>query len=44
MRRMGVSALLGLSLVGGATAHRLDEYLGQLETEEGQKHARRKKR
>jgi hypothetical protein len=27
MRRMGVSALLALSLVGGAAAHRLDEYL-----------------
>src|SRR3984957_4240073 len=27
MRRMGVSALLGLSLVGDAAAHRLDEYL-----------------
>jgi hypothetical protein len=27
MRRMGVSALLVLSLVGGAAAHRLDEYL-----------------
>src|SRR5258706_14481313 len=27
MRRMGVSALLALSLVTGASAHRLDEYL-----------------
>src|SRR5947209_20373732 len=27
MRRMGVSALLALSLVGCAAAHRLDEYL-----------------
>ena len=27
MRRMGVSALLALSLAGGAAAHRLDEYL-----------------
>src|SRR6266581_4833397 len=27
MRRMGVSALLALSLVGGAAAHQLDEYL-----------------
>src|SRR5207237_1126121 len=27
MRRMGASALLALSLVGGAAAHRLDEYL-----------------
>jgi len=27
MRRMGVSGLLALSLVGGAAAHRLDEYL-----------------
>jgi hypothetical protein len=27
MRRMGVSALLALSLAGGASAHRLDEYL-----------------
>src|SRR5580700_2020729 len=27
MRRIGVSALLALSLVGGASAHRLDEYL-----------------
>jgi hypothetical protein len=27
MRRMGVRALLALSLVGGAAAHRLDEYL-----------------
>jgi len=27
MRRIGVSALLALSLVGGAAAHRLDEYL-----------------
>src|SRR5260370_34822027 len=27
MRRMGMSALLALSLVGGAAAHRLDEYL-----------------
>ena len=27
MRRMGVSVLLALSLVGGAPAHRLDEYL-----------------
>jgi hypothetical protein len=27
MRRIGVSALLALSLAGGATAHRLDEYL-----------------
>ena len=27
MRRMGASALLALSLVGGAGAHRLDEYL-----------------
>jgi hypothetical protein len=27
MMRMGVSALLALSLVGGAAAHRLDEYL-----------------
>jgi len=27
MKRMGVSALLALSLVGGAAAHRLDEYL-----------------
>ena len=27
MRRLGVSALLALSLVGGAAAHRLDEYL-----------------
>jgi hypothetical protein len=27
MRRMGVSALLALSLVGSAAAHRLDEYL-----------------
>jgi hypothetical protein len=27
MRRMGVSALLALSLVGSAPAHRLDEYL-----------------
>src|SRR5271169_2880633 len=27
MRRMGVSVLLALSLVGGAAAHRLDEYL-----------------
>ena len=27
MRRMGVTALLALSLVGGASAHRLDEYL-----------------
>lgn len=27
MRRTGVSALLALSLAGGATAHRLDEYL-----------------
>jgi hypothetical protein len=27
MRRMGVSALLALSLVRGASAHRLDEYL-----------------
>src|SRR3981081_3110600 len=27
MRRMGVRALLALSLVGGADAHRLDEYL-----------------
>src|SRR6059036_1631882 len=27
MRRMGVSALLALSLIGGAAAHRLDEYL-----------------
>jgi len=27
MRRMGVSALLALSLTGGAAAHRLDEYL-----------------
>src|SRR5437773_12292644 len=27
MKRMGVSALLALSLVGDASAHRLDEYL-----------------
>lgn len=27
MRRMGASALLALSLAGGAAAHRLDEYL-----------------
>jgi hypothetical protein len=27
MRRMGVSALLALSLIGGAAAHQLDEYL-----------------
>src|SRR5712671_7207958 len=27
MRRMGVSVLLALSLLGGAPAHRLDEYL-----------------
>jgi hypothetical protein len=27
MRRMGVSVLLALSLIGGAAAHRLDEYL-----------------
>src|ERR1035438_3273765 len=27
MKRMGVSALLALSLIGGAAAHRLDEYL-----------------
>src|SRR5579864_2265014 len=27
MRRIGVSALLALSLTGGASAHRLDEYL-----------------
>src|SRR5947207_10477490 len=27
MRRMGVSVLLALSLVGGAAAHQLDEYL-----------------
>ena len=27
MRRMGVSVVLALSLVGGASAHRLDEYL-----------------
>ena len=27
MRRMGVSVLLALSLVGGTAAHRLDEYL-----------------
>src|ERR1700736_4129603 len=27
MRRMGVSALLALNLIGGAAAHRLDEYL-----------------
>ncbi len=27
MRRTGVIALLTLSLVGGAAAHRLDEYL-----------------
>jgi hypothetical protein len=27
MNRIGVSALLALSLVGGASAHRLDEYL-----------------
>ena len=27
MRRMGLSALLALSLIGGAAAHRLDEYL-----------------
>jgi hypothetical protein len=27
MRRMGMSALLALSLVGGVEAHRLDEYL-----------------
>src|SRR5215471_10351100 len=27
MRRMGVSALLALNLIGGVAAHRLDEYL-----------------
>jgi hypothetical protein len=27
MKRMGVSALLALSVIGGAAAHRLDEYL-----------------
>ena len=27
MRRMGVSALLALSLIAGVAAHRLDEYL-----------------